>query len=471
MNLLNILLAMGPNLVRGLQLFAALSILIILHEWGHYYAAKKTGTRVEKFYLFFDFFFPFSTVLPFSIFKFKKGETEYGMGWFPLGGYVKIAGMVDESMDKEALAKPPQPWEFRSKTAPQRLLIMLGGIIMNVLLAIFVYIIVFAKYGETKLPNKNLAYGIACDSLGLQAGFKDGDKIVSINGTAVPYFEDVLKTFVLKGAKKVVVDRNGANVELDIPEGIIGKMVNNKKELFSPRVPFVIDTTSEQCKLTSGEFKKGDKIISANGIPMEFTIDFKNIARAYIAQLGSSSDSMLKANPINGQLLRNNDTASFAALLGKNGTLGVLASTDTSMFPMEVKKYSLLQAVPKSLSYSWEKLGDYVDNLSALFKSKEIKVSESLGGFGSFAKLFPTTFGWESFLRLLAFISIMLAFMNLLPIPGLDGGYVLFLLWEIITGKKVSDAVMEKATGVGLILLVTLMLYANGLDIFRAFFK
>ncbi len=470
MNILNILLALGPNLTRGLQLFAALSILIILHEWGHYYAARRTGTRVEKFYLFFDFFFPFSTLLPFSIFKIKKGETEYGMGWFPLGGYVKIAGMVDESMDKEALAKPPQPWEFRSKTAPQRLLIMLGGIIMNVILAILVYIFIFAKWGETKIPNKNLTYGIACDSLALQAGFQDGDKIVSINGKDVPYFDDVLKTFVLKGAKTVVVDRNGANTTVNIPEGIIGKMVNNKKNLFEPRIPFVINEKSPECKIVSGDIQKGDKLVSINNHPVEFSIDFKNQARAFIAGLGASDTSTLKQHPIAGKVLRNGmDTVNFSAILGPKGTMGVQLDMDLEkLFTPEVKKYSVMQAIPKSLSYSWEKLGDYTDNLAALFKSKEIKVSESLGGFGSFAKLFPTTFGWESFLRLLAFISIMLAFMNLLPIPGLDGGYVLFLLWEIITGKKVSDAFMEKATGVGLILLVSLMLYANGLDIFRA---
>jgi regulator of sigma E protease len=473
MHTLNLLLAMGPNLVRGLQLFAALSILIILHEWGHYYAARKTGTRVEKFYLFFDFFFPFSTLLPFSIFKIKKGETEYGMGWFPLGGYVKIAGMVDESMDKEALAKPPQPWEFRSKTAPQRLLIMLGGIIMNVLLAIVVYIFIFAKWGETKLPNKNLTYGIACDSLALKAGFQDGDKIISINGQTIPYFDDVMKTFVLKGAKEVVVDRNGATVSLAIPDGIIGAMVNEKKSLFEPRMPFVIDTISGESKFISGSPIKGDKMISINGKPITYSIDFKNEARAFIAKLPNDSDTTLKINPIAGEFLRNGiDTIKFSAVLGPKATLGVLLDKDLEkLFKLESKKYSLLEAVPKSLSYSWEKLGDYVDNLSALFKSKEIKVSESLGGFGSFAKLFPTTFGWESFLRLLAFISIMLAFMNLLPIPGLDGGYVLFLLVEMITGKKVSDSFMEKATGVGLILLVTLMLYANGLDIFRAWFK
>jgi regulator of sigma E protease len=473
MHLLNILLAMGPNLVRGLQLFAALSILIILHEWGHYYAARKTGTRVEKFYLFFDFFFPFSTLLPFSIFKIKKGDTEYGMGWFPLGGYVKIAGMVDESMDKEALAKPPQPWEFRSKTAPQRLLIMLGGIIMNVILAIVVYVFIFAKWGETKLPNKNLTYGIACDSLALEAGFKDGDKIVSINGKDVPYFDDVLKTFVLKGAKTVVVDRNGTNTEIAIPDGIIGKMVNKKKGLFDPRVPFIVDTTSKECRLITGEVKKGDRLISIDGKPVTYSIDFKNQARAFLAKLPDTKAATLEANPIAGQFLRNEkDTVNFTAVLGAKGTLGVQLSMDMDkLFKAEVKKYSILEAIPKSLSYSWEKLGDYTDNLTALFKSKEIKVSESLGGFGSFAKLFPTTFSWESFLRLLAFISIMLAFMNLLPIPGLDGGYVLFLLVEIITGKKVSDAFMEKATGVGLILLVTLMLYANGLDIFRAWFQ
>ena len=245
MTLDTLLIVLSPGWVKGIQFFVALSILILLHEWGHYYAAKRTGTRVEKFYLFFDFLFPFSTVMPFSLFKKKIGDTEYGLGWFPLGGYVKISGMVDESMDKEQMAKPAEPWEYRSKTAAQRLLIMMGGIIMNIVLAIVVYSIIFGVYGEDHLPIKNAKYGIACDSIALAAGLKDGDNVISINNKAIENFEDISKTFIMEDAKTMKVDRNGVETVINIPAGTLGSIIKSRKGGFiSPRIPLEIDSVS-----------------------------------------------------------------------------------------------------------------------------------------------------------------------------------------------------------------------------------
>ncbi len=461
-----VLLALSAGWVKFIQFFIALSILILVHEWGHYYAARKTGTRVEKFYLFFDFLFPISTLLPFSLWKKQIGDTEYGLGWFPMGGYVKIAGMVDESMDKEQMALPPKPDEFRSKTAPQRLLIMLGGIIMNVLLAIVVYAFVFAKYGEELLPNKGLKYGIACDSLASAAGFKDGDIILKMNGEESKYFDNFMMDFVLKPAKQITVLRNNEEVTFDIPTGIIGGIIK-KSGFINPRFPFVIEnvTLVPGAKFLNNEIKKGDKVLSFNNQPASFFHEY-----AKLSKLHSKNRTNNIVNPAIIKVLRGLDTISVTTQIDTNGKLGVLANQDPKSFATtEIKKYSLLSSIPKALSYTWEKTGDYANNLKAIFVNKEVKMSESLGGFASFTKIFPSVFDMESFLKLLAFISIMLAFMNLLPIPGLDGGYVLFLLIEMITGKKVSESVMEKATSVGLMLLLGLMLYANGLDIWRAF--
>jgi regulator of sigma E protease len=476
------ILLLSTGWIKFIQFFIALSILIILHEWGHYYAARRTGTRVEKFYLFFDFLFPVSTWLPFSLFKKKIGDTEYGLGWFPMGGYVKIAGMIDESMDKEAMAKPPEPWEFRSKTAPQRLLIMLGGIIMNVLLAIVVYIIIFAKWGEDKLPYQNLKYGIGCDSLGYQAGFMDGDVPMALNGKEVPYYEEFKKKFIfddINKPKKVTVIRNGAKVDIDIPEGTISKMVNDKENIFGARIPMIFDTLGEITNLKKTDFVKGDVIIGLDNTPIQYYDQFNKTVNAFtyltkdqekIVEKDSSAfkKKMDEKTWVITALRNNKDTIRVSAKLCANGKFGIGPKLQLDSFlTYEHITYNPLTAIPRALSATWKNVTDYKDNLKAMFTSKEIKASKSVGGFGSFASIFPETFEMESFLRLLAFISVMLAFMNLLPIPGLDGGYVMFLLYEMIAGKKPNENFVEKATSVGLMLLLGLMLYANGLDILR----
>ncbi len=475
-NTLTILL-LSTGWVKFIQFFIALSILILLHEWGHYYAARRTGTRVEKFYLFFDFLFPFSEVMPFSLWKKKIGDTQYGLGWFPLGGYVKIAGMIDESMDKEAMAKPAEPWEFRSKTAPQRLLIMLGGIIMNVLLAIFVYIIIFSVWGEEKLPIKNLKYGIACDSLGYQAGFMDGDVPTAINDKEIAYYGDFMKNFIFNKAKTVTVLRNGASQTITIPEGIIGKMTNDKEPLLSVRFPFVFDSLGELTNLKPTDLQKGDKIIALDNQPLQYFDELNKAVNAYTYLTKEQEKAVEKDSTTYKQklqkefaitLLRNNkDTIVVKTTLNKNGKFGVAPQGLDSFLAFEKIDYNVFSAMPRACKATWQNVVDYKNNLGALFTNKEIKANKSLGGFGSFAKIFPEKFEMRSFLGLLAFISVMLAFMNLLPIPGLDGGYVMFLLYEMITGKKPNDKFMEVATTVGLVLLLGLMLYSNGLDLLR----
>jgi regulator of sigma E protease len=437
------------------QLFVALSILILLHEFGHFFFAKLFKTRVEKFYLFFDFLFPLSGVLNFSLLKFRKGETEYGVGWFPLGGYVKIAGMVDESMDKDAMAKPPEPWEYRSKPAWQRLFIMLGGIIVNILTAMIVYIIVFAVWGEDYLPVQNAKYGIMTDSLGKGLGLQNGDRIVSVGDKKIMRFEQIMKTLILSEAKTVGIQRDGQLRTIQIPAGTIGKVIEGDKGLIEPRVPTVIGDVVPGTEAARMKLKEGDSVISLNGQPVFFFDDFKE-------RVSSMPNQRIRLS-----VMRGSQLAVLDGVVDSNGQLGFYHYGAARFMQFQHIHYSLFEAIPRGLSYTGESFADYWRQFKMIFTSKEVKISKSVGGLGTFAKIFPTEFSWQRFMNLIAFVSIVLAFMNLLPIPGLDGGYVIFLLYELITRRKVSDKVMEWATSVGLILLLALMLYANGLDIVR----
>lgn len=443
--------------VKGLQLFAALSLLIILHEFGHFFFAKLFKTRVEKFYLFFDFLFPFGNVLPFSLWKKKKGDTVYGIGWFPLGGYVKIAGMVDESMDKEQLALPPQPWEFRSKKAWQRLFIMLGGIIVNVIVAVIIYIGIFKYWGESYLPFQNMKYGIRVDSTGYGMGLRNGDVIMAVDGKPAEKLTDLYKAILYKNAKTVDVRRNGQLQTIQLPaEGNIKKLVKAKRSFIGVRMPAIVDTVEPKSLALSMGLQKNDHIIAVNGQALVYSDELDELKKT------------LAAKPITLQVLRGSDTLSMNGVLGKDKRIGIAFPSPTEYFELKKVEYSLGAAIARGWTFTGEKFSEYWSSLKLLFTSKEVKASESIGGLGSFANQFPGDFDWETFWMFTAFISVILAFMNLLPIPGLDGGYVLFLLWEMITGRKVSDRVMEYATTVGLILLLGLMLYGNGMDVVRA---
>ena len=460
MQLLNTVLLMSGTATKALQLFASLSILIALHEFGHFFFARLFKTRVEKFYLFFDFLFPFSGLLNFALFKKKSGDTEYGIGWFPLGGYVKIAGMVDESMDKEQLALPPQPWEYRSKKPWQRLFIMLGGILVNVLLAIVIYIAVFSIYGEEYLPTKSAKYGIMVDSLSRSIGLHNGDMIVSADGKPVDSkFEKILPDIVLNGSKSLQVLRAGQTVNVNIPAGTIHSILNRveRHAFINPRFPIVVDNVPNGSVAAKMDMKHGDSIIAVNSTPIQFFDEFDSIKRSLAGQ------------PIALTVIREGKPVELKGVVPANKLLGFNPVNGAKYFDVAVIKYGPIQAIGKGFTYTYEQFINYLSQFRMIFTSKEVKASESLGGIISFGQIFPAEFDMEQFLKLTAFVSIILAFMNLLPIPGLDGGYVIFLLFEMISGRKVSEKVMERATTVGLVLLLALMVYANGLDIFRLF--
>jgi regulator of sigma E protease len=445
--------------MKVIQLFVSLSILIVLHEFGHFFFARLFKTRVEKFYLFFDFLFPFSGLLNFALFKKKKGDTEYGIGWFPLGGYVKIAGMVDESMDKEQMAQPPQPWEYRSKKPYQRLFIMLGGIIVNVVLAIVLYVAVFGIYGEDYLPARNVKWGIAPDSTARAIGLRTGDIVTALDGKPVERFERIVPDIVLDEAKTITVQRDGQPVNIDIKPGTVHSIITGQKGTFvAPRIPFMVGEVTKASEAEKMGLKEGDSIMAVNGNVVRFFDEYDSIKRSLAGQA------------ITMTVMRKDQPLELHGTVPANKTLGFLPNIEYDRhFKMETIKYNPIQAIGKGFSYTFEQFGSYLRQFKMIFTSKEIKASESLGGIISFGKIFPAEFNMEAFLKLTAFVSIILAFMNLLPIPGLDGGYVIFLLFEMITGKQVSEKVMERATTVGLVLLLTLMVYANGLDIFRLF--
>jgi len=454
---LHTVLLMSSGAVKGLQLFVSLSLLIVLHEFGHFFFARVFKTRVEKFYLFFDFLFPFSSVLNFALFKKKKGDTEYGIGWFPLGGYVKIAGMVDESMDKEALKLPPQPWEYRSKKAYQRLFIMLGGIIMNILVAMIIYMFMSGIYGEQKLPAANVKYGVVADSLAQSFGLRNGDIITGIDGKQADYFENIVPNILLDQAKTINITRNGTAMNIDIPSGTIRQVLKKQKGTFiQARIPIVVDSVPPKSEAAKFNFQKNDSIVAVNNMPVGYFDEFEK----------AKKDN--KGKQISVSVIRNNTLVNFNCVVPETGSFGFVPKYPERFLNFTNIKYGFFGAIARGVTRTGEEFVFYIRQFKLLF-TKEVKASESLGGIISFGKIFPSEFSMYEFLRLTAFVSIILAFMNLLPIPGLDGGYVIFLLYEMISRRKVSEKVMERATTVGLVLLLALMVYANGLDIMRLF--
>jgi regulator of sigma E protease len=459
MSLLTIILMSGTA-VKIIQLFVALSLLIVLHEGGHFFFARLFKTRVEKFYMFFDFLFPFSGVLNFPLWKKKIGDTEYGIGWFPLGGYVKIAGMVDESMDTEQMKQPPQPWEYRSKKPWQRLFIMLGGIIVNVIVAIIIYMIVFSVYGEEYLPAQNAKYGIMVDSVGKSIGLHNGDMIIGLDGKPAVRFERIVGDMILDNAKTMQITRDGQPMNIDIKAGTVHSIITGgeKGSFLAPRIPIVVDEATKNSAAEKMGMLHGDSVIAVNNVPVRYYDEFDSIKKANAGQ------------PIAVTVMRAGKPVVLNGTVPADKLLGFAYIRDINRYFVTDKiKYGPAAAVVKGFTFTYEQFGNYIKQFKLIFTSKEVKASESMGGIISFGKIFPSEFDMRQFLMLTAFISIILAFMNLLPIPGLDGGYVIFLLFEMITGKAVSEKVMEKATTVGLVLLLTLMVYANGLDIFRLF--
>ncbi len=487
-------------LIKVLQFFLSLSILIFIHELGHFLAAKAFKTRVEKFYLFFDW--------GFSIFRCKKvngkwrfkffaknepekyiateykdaagkkqtkyepidlstlpeddwrrsDSTEYGIGWFPLGGYNKIAGMVDESMDKSAMQQPPQPWEFRSKPAWQRFIIMIAGVTMNVLLAFVIYIGLLTKEGEQYLPTEEVnKYGISVDSLAYEFGLRDGDKILAVDGQYIEKFTDIPMQIILEKAQAIEVERNGKDTVINLPNDAVTKLLSTQDANFiSFRVPFIVADMTDNSIGRAAGLEVGDQIIGINDIETVYYQDFTKTIKQF------------KGQDIDLWVVRDFDTLSLAMHLGEEGVIGAYLAPVSDFFELETKEYTFWEAIPEGFRKTGKELSDYWKQVKLIFSPKT-RAYESVGGFISIGKIFPDQWIWSIFWRMTAFLSIALAVMNILPIPALDGGHILFLLIEIITRRKPSDKFMEVAETIGLILVLGLVILANGNDIIRLF--
>lgn len=434
--------------IKAGQLILSLSILVVLHELGHFIPAKLFKTKVEKFYLFFDPWF--------SLFKFKKGDTEYGIGWLPLGGYVKISGMIDESMDREQMNLPPQPWEFRSKPAWQRLIIMIGGVTVNLILGFLIYTMILWHYGEEYLPVKNAKYGIATDSLARSIGFQDGDMLVGVDNKPVDNFYAFAGKMILNEAKTIQVERDGRPVDIQIKSGFPRAVIKRKGMFVEPRILPILDTVPNESYGYKVGLREGDRVISLDGAPINYNHEFR---KAVYADTGKTVVIKVVRN-------NNADTVSVTATIPGKG-LGGVGPIPGNQLSFVHKTYTFGQAVPAGFNKAISTLVTYVQQLRLIFVSEEVKATESLGGFMSIGNLFPSAWDWESFWTLTALLSIILAFMNILPIPALDGGHVLFLTYEMITGRKPSEKFMEYAQIVGMVILFGLLLFANGLDIWR----
>jgi len=442
-------------LIKASQLIMSLSILVVLHELGHFIPAKLFKTRVEKFYLFFDPWF--------SIIKKKIGNTEYGIGWLPLGGYVKISGMIDESMDKEQMKKPAEPWEFRAKPSWQRLIIMIGGVTVNLLLGIFIYSMILFSYGEKYLTNDNLNDGIWCVSpLAKEIGLENGDKIITVDDKKPYEFSTVFESFLY--AKKVTIERDGNLRDLILPENFISQLLDSEEKLlFAPRIPTIISGFSSNSNAKNAGFKINDRIIAVNNIETKYFDEFKGLLEEN------------KGNLIEVIVLRNDKEFLIDVAVTDDGIIGFMPLNPSLSQLEELEIYSLnsnsftfLESIPAGYDLAIKKLSSYINQFK-LILSPSTGAYKGLGGFGTIGNLFPGEWNWPSFWEMTAFLSLMLAFMNILPIPALDGGHVMFLIYEMIAGKPAPEKVMEYAQAAGMIFLLSLLVYANGNDLLKLF--
>jgi regulator of sigma E protease len=436
------------------QFLLSLSLLIILHELGHFIPSKIFKTRVEKFYLFFD--------VKYSLFKKKIGETEYGIGWLPLGGYVKISGMIDESMDKEQMALPPQPWEFRSKPAWQRLIIMLGGVTVNFILAFIIYIGMAYAYGDIYLNNSELKDGIAVTSpVGEELGFKTGDKIIAVDGEKIAHFDDIPMKLLF--SKSALIVRDGKEQTLNFPVDLIDKVLKGEKKrpFIEWREPFMVGKVPDTSANSKTLLPK-DIIQSINGEPTKYADQVTAFTKAN------------KNKTVDAVVLRDEKEVSLKLHINKEGKLNVFAASvgiksleKLGIYKFSTQEYSFLESFPVGIEKGKNQLLGYGKQLKAIF-NPDTGAYKGVGGFKAIFDIFPNTWSWEMFWSITALLSIMLGVMNLLPIPALDGGHVIFLLYEMISGKKPSDKFLENAQMVGFFLLITLLLFANGNDIYKA---
>ncbi len=440
---------METFLIKALQLIFSLSILVVFHEFGHFLFARIFKIRVEKFYLFFDPWF--------ALFRFKpkKSETEYGVGWLPLGGYVKIAGMIDESMDKEQMKQPPQPWEFRSKPAWQRLLVMIGGVLFNLLLAFFIYAMVMFTWNDTYLPLKNVTQGMQFNQSGHNIGFRDGDILLRADGKELERF-GVSTILQIVDADKVTVLRNGQEAEVDIPENFMKQLMVDKEPFATYRFPTIVMKAEDGKAAAQAGLLAGDSLVAINGIVTPTFWDFKE-------ELSKHKDSEITIN-----YFRNGEENQLIAKVDTAGLLGFYPKSEWQIYDIKTVKYGFFSSFPAGVKMGIQTLKDYINQFKYVFTKEG---ASSLGGFGTIGNLFPPVWDWHAFWMMTAFLSIILAFMNILPIPALDGGHVMFLLYEVISGRKPNEKFMEYAQIAGMVLLFGLLLYANGMDIIRGFFK
>ncbi|TYP93131.1 site-2 protease [Sphingobacterium allocomposti] len=438
---------MGTFVMIG-QVILGLSILIILHELGHFLAARAFGIKVEKFYLFFD-------AWGVKLFKFTYKDCEYGIGWLPLGGYVKIAGMIDESMDTEQLKQEPQPWEFRSKPAWQRLIVMLGGIIVNVIVGILVFWMLTFRYGETDIDNMKLQHGVVPGIIGKDVGIQVGDKILAINGRpAHNFYADVLSSEVLMGDAVLTIERNNATQELRLPADILNAVAEHKKnEFVRPREKLAsIQTVTKGSTAERMKLAVGDSIVAVNGRPTIFLDQFTNELKNSVSKTASIT------------VIRNGQSMDFSGTIDSTATIGIsLAVVD---LPITTKHFGFWEALPIGTTKAVSVVTDNIRGFGKIFKG-DVRADKALSGPVGIAKMFGTEVNWVKFWSLVGMLSMALAFMNLLPIPALDGGHVIFLLVEMIQGKPLSDNFLEKAQMVGFFILIALMLFTLGNDIIK----
>ncbi len=453
---------METFLIRALQLVLSLSLLVIIHEMGHFLFARLFKTRVEKFCLFFDPWF--------TLFKFKpkRSETTYAVGWLPLGGYVKISGMIDESMDLEQMKQPPQPWEFRSKPAWQRLLIMVGGVVFNFLLALFIYSMILFAWGDSYIPVQKAPLGMDFNETMHEAGFRDGDVLISADG--VPFERmgaDLLMGIV--DARQVTVLRDGQEASVYIPDGLMDKLLADSTRFADFRIPFVVDSLAAQGPAALAGLQPGDSITQLDGRNIAY-FDFKEeMMKRQQTLAAAPSDSLSQTlRSIQLTYVRQGVTDTLSLSVDSAFTMGVFAVAQTDrLLPVVQKDYGSFASFPAGVKLGVETLKGYVGQMKYLFSKEGAK---QLGGFGAIGSIFPATWDWHQFWYMTAFLSIILAFMNILPIPALDGGHVLFLIYEIVARRKPSDRFMERAQMVGMFLLFALLIWANLNDVIRFLF-
>lgn len=437
-------------LIKVLQFFMSLSLLVAIHEFGHFIMARVFKIRVEKFYIFFDPWF--------SLFKWKRGDTEYGVGWLPLGGYVKIAGMIDESMDLEQMQAPVQPYEFRAKPAWQRFMVMIAGVVMNILMAMMIYTGIRYVYGESYMANEDVKWGYVFNESAERMGFRDGDKFVSVDGVAIDDINEVRSKLLLtKEDRHVVVDRDGEQVAFTIPFEQLLEMRRNREyeDLYLLRMPFFIDSLASPSAIESG-LKVGDQVVALNGE--------KAIGAQEITELLQQH----KSDTVALTVMRGGVANELNVPINAEGKIGVMFKGD--VFQPRTRTFTFFEAIPAGVGLAFDTVAEYWQQLKLIFQPKT-KMYEELGGFIAIGNIFPSEWDWLRFWTMTAFLSVILAVMNILPIPGLDGGHALFTLWEMITGRKPSDKFLEVMQYVGFAILFALLIYANGNDIYRLFTK